>query len=82
MSNAAAATLHALIEREWQYQLEHSPTYASVLGDRRWNARWDDHGLSAIEADHQHNLLDGSLPLDMLERRIDAWVARTRAGAP
>ncbi|QSQ27527.1 DUF885 domain-containing protein [Pyxidicoccus parkwayensis] len=51
-----ATALHALIQREWQYQLEHSPTYASVSGDRRWNDRWDDLGLEAIEADHQHNL--------------------------
>lgn len=49
-------TLHTLLESEWQYQLEHSPTYASVLGDRRWNDRWDDRSLTAIEADHQHTL--------------------------
>lgn len=53
---APAAALHALIQGEWQYQLEHSPTYASVAGDRRWNDRWDDLSLKAIEADHQHNL--------------------------
>ncbi|AEI66312.1 DUF885 domain-containing protein [Corallococcus macrosporus] len=52
----AAAALHALLQQEWQYQLEHSPTYASVQGDRRWNDRWDDLSLKAIEADHQHNL--------------------------
>ncbi|MCY1014989.1 DUF885 domain-containing protein [Pyxidicoccus sp. MSG2] len=54
--DATATTLHALIQREWQYQLEHNPTYASVSGDRRWNDRWDDLSLKAIEADHQHNL--------------------------
>jgi uncharacterized protein (DUF885 family) len=51
-----ASALHTLIQREWQYQLEHSPTYASVSGDRRWNDRWDDLSLKALEADHQHNL--------------------------
>ncbi|NMO14335.1 DUF885 domain-containing protein [Pyxidicoccus fallax] len=55
-SEAPAAALHKLIQSEWQYQLEHSPTYASVAGDRRWNDRWDDLSLQAIEADHQHNL--------------------------
>jgi uncharacterized protein (DUF885 family) len=54
--DATATALHALIQREWQYQLEHSPTYASVSGDRRWNDRWDDLSLKAIETDHQHNL--------------------------
>jgi uncharacterized protein (DUF885 family) len=48
--------LTTLIAEEWQYQLQHSPTYASVLGDRRWNDRWDDLSLEALEADHQHNL--------------------------
>ncbi len=48
--------LAKLIEDDWQYQLEHSPTYASVLGDRRWNDRWDDRSLAAIEADHRHDL--------------------------
>ncbi|MCP3142677.1 DUF885 domain-containing protein [Pyxidicoccus xibeiensis] len=54
--DATATALHALIQREWQYQLEHSPTYASVQGDRRWNDKWDDLSLEAIEADHQHNV--------------------------
>jgi uncharacterized protein (DUF885 family) len=48
--------LATLIAEEWQYQLRHSPTYASVLGDRRWNDRWDDLSLEALEADHQHDL--------------------------
>ncbi len=90
---AGAPALHALIEREWQYQLEHSPTYASVLGDRRWNARWDDLGLSALEADHQHNLqvlaelqaLDrerlpagDQLHYDLLRRDYETWVEEYR----
>jgi uncharacterized protein (DUF885 family) len=51
-----SAALSALMTREWAYQLEHSPTFASVLGDRRWNDRWDDRSLAAIAADHRHNL--------------------------
>ncbi|MFE8598775.1 DUF885 domain-containing protein [Archangium violaceum] len=85
--------LHALMEREWQYQLEHNPTYASVLGDRRWNDRWDDLGLSAIEADHQHNLqvlaqlqamererlpAADQLHYDLFRRDYETWIEEHR----
>jgi uncharacterized protein (DUF885 family) len=46
----------ALLAEDWQYHLAHSPTYASILGDRRWNDRWDDLSLASIEADHQHDV--------------------------
>ena len=47
--NSAAKTLHALFEGEWEYTMEQNPTWASVLGDRRWNDRWPDTSLDAIE---------------------------------
>ena len=31
-----------------------------------------------LRAFHDHVLGDGSLPLDVLERRIDAWIAETK----
>jgi uncharacterized protein (DUF885 family) len=91
--NTAAATLHTLISREWQYQLEHSPTYASVQGDRRWNDRWDDRSLTAIEADHQHNLqvlqqlgkidrkrlpAEDQLNYDLFRRDYETWIEEHR----
>src|SRR5215813_5253644 len=45
-----------LLADDWQYHLAYSPTYASILGDRRWNDRWDDLSLAGIEADHQHDV--------------------------
>src|SRR5215470_862202 len=51
--SSALATLFA---DDWQYHLSRSPTYASILGDRRWNDRWDDLSLAGIEADHQHDV--------------------------
>ena len=51
----AAVTLRALIDAEWQHQLERWPTYASVLGDRRWNGKWDDLSLARIEAENRHD---------------------------
>ena len=55
-ANDAAHTLHALFDREWDYQMQQHPTRASSLGDRRWNDRWADDSLAAIEARYQHTL--------------------------
>jgi uncharacterized protein (DUF885 family) len=34
-----------------------------------------------VRAFHDAILLDGPVPLDLLERRIDAWIAKQKAGA-
>lgn len=44
----------AFLKAEWEYRMEQSPTFASSLGDRRWNDRWGDQSLPAIEARHAH----------------------------
>ena len=36
----ASRKLHALFDREWEWTMEQSPTWASQLGDRRWNTLW------------------------------------------
>lgn len=58
MAQDAATTkaLHDLFAREWDYQLEQSPTRASQLGDRRWNDRWRDLSMNAIKKRHARNL--------------------------
>ena len=48
------ADFHALLDREWEWTMQQSPTWASSLGDRRWNDRWEDLSLPAIEARHEH----------------------------
>ncbi|MDB6034282.1 MAG: hypothetical protein JWM16_4620 [Verrucomicrobiales bacterium] len=60
-TNEATGQLHALLEKEWDYTMEQSPTWASQLGDRRWNDRWDDVSLSATEKRYKHvfQVLDG-----------------------
>lgn len=50
----AAKDLHAFFAAEWDWTMEQSPTWASMLGDRRWNDRWPDVSLAAVEKRHLH----------------------------
>ena len=54
-STEATNSLHALFAAEWDYQMEQYPTWASTLGDRRWNDRWSDNSLEAIAKRHGHD---------------------------
>jgi len=54
-ANDPAKTLHELFAAEWDYQMEQHPTWASSLGDRRWNDRWSDISLEAIFKRHDHD---------------------------
>jgi uncharacterized protein (DUF885 family) len=53
---SAAEKLQELFASEWDYQLEQHPTWASRLGDRRWNDRWEDRSLDSIDRQHSHNI--------------------------
>jgi len=50
----SARALHRYFEAEWDYAMEQNPTWASSLGDRRWNDRWDDDSLEAIQKREAH----------------------------
>jgi len=52
--NTARQSLHQLFDREWEYQMEHNPVRASLLGDRRWNDRWPDVSLSSMHEQFEH----------------------------
>jgi uncharacterized protein (DUF885 family) len=56
-ANQAGRELHELFAAEWDYWMEQYPTWASTLGDRRWNDRWEDRSLDAIGKRHAHNLM-------------------------
>lgn len=43
--------LDALLTEYWEYSLQHSPERASTLGDKRYNDKWSDRSLEAINAD-------------------------------
>jgi uncharacterized protein (DUF885 family) len=53
---AVAKQLHKLFEDEWEYSLRENPTFASALGDKRYNDRWEDASLENVERQHQHTL--------------------------
>src|SRR5437660_10489120 len=59
-ANDAAQSLHQLFDREWEYQMAHNPVRASLLGDRRWNDKWQDVSLGAMheQFQHAHKVLD------------------------
>ncbi len=50
----AETSFHALLDREWEWNMQQWPTWASSLGDRRWNDRWDDVSLATQEAQQKH----------------------------
>jgi len=53
-ANAGPADdFQALLDEAWEWQLVQSPVFASSLGDRRFNDRWADLSIEAIEARHQ-----------------------------
>ncbi len=51
-SNSSVEALHRLFESAWERQLQENPSFASRLGDRRYNDRWEDRSLEAIQKSH------------------------------
>ncbi len=54
--NDTTKALHDLFANEWEYVLRENPTFASSLGDRRYNDRWEDVSLGAVERRQQHRV--------------------------
>ncbi|KCW98712.1 hypothetical protein DK27_06450, partial [Xanthomonas arboricola pv. pruni] len=50
-SEQAAKAFDALLDKQWQYQLQHNPEFASIIGDKRYNDRWSDYSLQAVQAE-------------------------------
>ncbi|MCA1633236.1 MAG: DUF885 domain-containing protein [Acidobacteria bacterium] len=63
----AGVMLHKLFDEEWEWTMQQYPTFASSLGDRRFNDRWEDAGLEAVERRQQHRL-DTQKRLRSIER--------------
>src|SRR3954464_4398132 len=55
-TNAATRSLQKLLEDEWEWTMRENPAWASTLGDRRFNDRWEDASLENVERQYQHRV--------------------------
>lgn len=53
---AASRALHALFDSTWERELRNDPVSATYLGDTRYNDRWTDESVAAIEARHRDDV--------------------------
>jgi uncharacterized protein (DUF885 family) len=80
---AAGKTLHQLFDREWDRNMRENPLSASDLGDYRFNDRWPDASMAAVERSHaadQQALADlvkidraSLLPQDQVSYDLFKW---------
>ncbi len=54
VDSAEAKRLHELFDAEWEWTLRESPTWASHLGDFRYNTQWSDESLDAYRRRDAH----------------------------
>src|SRR6476661_10118183 len=65
---AATKRFRDLLASEWEYRLREAPTFASHLGDKRYNDRWPDVTLEAIARRHEHQR-EALASLDTIDRQ-------------
>jgi uncharacterized protein (DUF885 family) len=53
-TKAATKAFHQLIDNEWQWTLNDDPEFASWLGDHRYDNRWQDVSLDALQRRHEY----------------------------
>lgn len=89
-----ARRLNELVEAYFEVQLELRPLLATSIGDRRYNDRYPvsispDYRARAertlgerfdLRKFHTAVLVDGALPLDVLEAKLGRWIATQPGG--
>ncbi len=67
--NPEVAKLHQLFEDAWEQDMQESPVWASMLGDRRFNREWGDSSPEARE--RRYNMYQGNLQrLASIDREV------------
>ncbi|MBL4884536.1 MAG: DUF885 domain-containing protein [Planctomycetaceae bacterium] len=51
--SAVTEKFHQILDEHWEWQMREQPTYASNLGDKRYNDRWPDLSSGAFEKRHK-----------------------------
>jgi len=54
VARGASEDAKALFKRDWEWQLQQQPEYATTIGDARYNARLSDTSLAASKATLEH----------------------------
>ena len=55
-SETVTAKLHRIFTEEWEWAMREYPTWASSLGDRRYNDRWSDSRPKTFTARKEHQI--------------------------
>ena len=66
--------LNELVEAYFEDYLRPNPVSATSIGDSRYDDRFDPRKF------HTAVLGDGPLPLDVLEAKVDRWIASQKGG--
>lgn len=53
VSEVEGSKLHGVFEHAWDSVMRNNPTWASGLGDMRFNDRWEDASMASIERQHE-----------------------------
>jgi len=56
LDNEATRQLYGFFNDRWERQLRENPTFASSQGDKRYNDKWGDNSMAAIERRHREDI--------------------------
>ncbi len=55
-NNETTKQLYKIFDAEWEKNLKENPTFASSLGDKRYNDKWGDYSIAWFERRHKEDI--------------------------